>query len=139
MEHRRNRGSIGRTFMGTFFIIIGIIFCTATSIGAIDFYCRADINHWMPIYPDAELVETQENGFFRPRASGITQQIYHTSDDTLTVRNWYRDYRIEITQGLFSENPNAPASGIATTNFQISEDSERGGSRITYYSECAYR
>lgn len=136
---RRRKSSLRRTLLSIVMIIIGIIICSASSIGAIDFYCRNDINHWMPVYPDAELIETQEDGFFRVRASGITRQVYYTPDSPNEVRQWYRDYRQDITSGQFnSENPNEALSGVATTNRSIKEDPDSDGSLISYYSECAY-
>ncbi|MGB7339551.1 MAG: hypothetical protein WBC91_11725 [Phototrophicaceae bacterium] len=136
---RRRKGSLSRTVFGTVFIVIGIVVCTTTSIFAVDSYCRADINKWMPIYPEAELVETLEEGFFRPRASGITQQVYYTPDTPNDVRAWYRTYRRDLTSGNFNEaNANAALSGVASTDYRISDDPDSDGTFISFYSECAY-
>lgn len=136
---RKRKNSIWRTIVTTVLIIVGIIVCSTSFVVALDFYCRADINHWMPVYPDAELVETQQSGFFRERASGITVQIYYTSDSQATVLDWYADYRRELTTGQYNAaNPDAAMRGIATTNRRIVDDPDTGGSFITYYSECAY-
>jgi len=136
---RKRKGSIARTAIGMIAIIIGVVVCSVVMFFSIDAYCRADINHWMPLYPDAELIDTQEGGFIRVRASGITRQTYYSSDSAATVRVWYSDHRREITSGQFNaNNPNAAASGIATTRYNVSDDPDSEGSIISYYSECAY-
>lgn len=136
---RRRKGSLSRTLFGTIFIIIGIVVCTVTFIFAVDSYCRFDIDKWSPIYPDAELVDTLDEGFFRPRASGITRQVYYSSDTPTDVRSWYRTYRRDLTSGDFNDgNANAALSGVATTDFTISDDPDSDGTIISFYSECAY-
>jgi len=137
-EASQNRSSIGRLLLSIIYIIIGIIILMVLITLGVDVRCAADIDHWMPLYPGAELVRTDENGFFRPRASGITEQVYYTSDDPQTVRTWYRDYRREITRNVDTRNPNAAARGVADTSFRISEDPDSEGTLIYYYAECAY-
>jgi len=133
-----NRTSNGRLLLSLVYIVIGIIVLIALTTLGIDVRCSADINHWLPIYPGAELIRTDDDGFFRPRASGITEQVYYTSDDAQTVRTWYRDYRREITQNVAERNPNAAARGLADTRFTISEDPDSEGTLIFTYAECAY-
>lgn len=138
MPHRK-QPSLMRTLIGTVLIVLMIIICSASFIGAMDIYCHNDINYWMPLYPNAQLVEMQRGGFFRPRASGITLQTYHTADDPTTVRTWYRNYRQTLTSRLSSESSADMAlSGIATTDYTITDEPQATGSLITYYSECAY-
>ncbi|MEM9951286.1 MAG: hypothetical protein AAF846_06795 [Chloroflexota bacterium] len=136
---KRRKKSLGRTLIGMVFITIGIIACTVSAIAGIDAYCASDINKWLPIYPEAELIDSAEEGFFRPRAMGITQQLYYTGDDVVDVRGWYREYRRDITQGSYNaRNANTASSGVATTDYSIFEDTDNGGTLIRTYSECAY-
>lgn len=136
---RKRKGSLARTVLGVIAISIGVVVCSVGMFFSIDAYCRADINHWMPLYPGAELIDTQNGGFFRVRASGITNQTYYSPDSPNDVRQWYRDHRREITSGQHNaNNPNAATSGIATTRYQVIDDPDSEGSIISYYSECAY-
>ena len=133
-----NRTPLGRLLLSMALIIFGIfVFVVVLTLG-IDVRCASDINYWTPIYPGAEHVRTDQNGFFRPRASGITEQVYHTSEDVVTVRAWYRDYRREITRNTQNRDSDVAARGIADTSYRIVEDPDRGGTLIYFYSECAY-
>ena len=136
---RKRKSSIRRTLIGMVIIIVSVVVCSVGTVAAIDWRCSADINKWLPIYPDAELVETIESGFFRDRASGITVQVYHSPDSATIVRRWYSEYRRELTSGQYNvANPNAALTGISSTNRRITEDPDTGGSFITLQSECAY-
>ena len=136
---RKRKGSLKRTLLSIIFIVVGIFVCSISMVVGIDSYCASDIDKWLPIYPDAELVDADEEGFFRPRAMGITEQIYYTEDEAADVRRWYTDYRRELTQGSYNaNNSNSAVAGIATTNYRISEDRENGGTVIVTFSECAY-
>lgn len=136
----KRKGSLRRTLFSTLLITLGIVVCSVSAFIGVDVACRADIDKWMPIYPDAELVSTDNAGFIRIRASGITQQIYYTPDSPVDVRGWYTDYRRELTQGQFNGgNANTALGGsMATTQRQIMEDPDSDGTLISYYSECAY-
>jgi hypothetical protein len=136
--HERENRSLKGTILSMIAIMIGIVVCMATLLISIDLRCSVDINYWMPIYPNSEISAIQQRGFFRPRASGITQIIYVTPDDPTTVRRWYIDYRRDITRNIATNDSETAASGLASTSYQISENSDGGGSRITQTSECAY-
>lgn len=138
--NRGRKGSLKRTLFSTLMIFVGVVICSATGFIAVDFTCRSEIDQWLPIYPDAELVSTDREGFVRVRASGITQQTYYTSDIPNDVRAWYREYRREMTQGQFNagNSNSAMTSNMATTNQQIIDDPDSEGTIINYYSECAY-
>ena len=137
--HLNHNRSIKGTIISVIAIMIGIVACTAGTVIAIDMRCRADINHWMPVYPNAEIQVVQQTGFFRPRASGITEIIYITEDDAATVRSWYRDYRRSITMNVSNEsNPDTAARGMASTSYRVVENSDGTGSQIFQLSECAY-
>lgn len=138
LEASRNQGSIGRLLLSLIAIVIGIIILIVLLTIGIDVRCAADINFWTPLYPGSELVSTGDDGFFRPRASGITEQVYYSSDDPVTVRTWFRDYRREVTRNITGSDPNAAARGVADTSVRVSEDLESDGTLIFYYSECAF-
>lgn len=131
-------GSIRRTIIGIFAIIIGIMVCTVVSVVAMDAYCSSDIEHWLPVYPGAEeRVAETEHDFFRPRGMGRTSMVFYTPDDTVTVRRWYTEYRREITKGAYSENSEQALRGVANVSYQIIEEPD-GGTLIYLNSECAY-
>lgn len=137
---RRRKGSIGRSIMGVFFIMVGVVVCSATAFGAMDVYCHNDINTWAPLYPWAELVEETEGGFLRPRASGLTEQVYYTPDTEADVEAWFREYRNELTEGRFNTaNPNeALGPVVATVNRFVTSAEDGDGAFIIYDLECAY-
>lgn len=137
-EMHGNR-SIGRTIVSVILIIIGIFVCAVSLVIGSDIYCAADIDHWMPVYPEAQLVQS-DHTFFRPRASGITRQQYITEDDPNTVRRWYGEYRREITRNVSGEGGNSEvaARGISTNDLSIQQNPDGDGSLITILSECAY-
>ena len=139
--HERNRSnrSLKGTIISVIAIIVGIVACTVSITAGLDIRCRADIDHWLPIYPDSEVVAVRQRGFFRERASGVTEIVYHSDDDPVTVRGWYRDYRREITSGQYNEgNANSAMRGMSTTRYQVIDDPDGNGSRIIQTSECAY-
>jgi len=132
-EHSGNNGS--RLFLSLILILVGIGICSTAWIVMIDVSCRADIERWMPIYPDARIVEIEQAGSYRQRATGITQILYATSDTPVEVRRWYREYRRELTSGLATGD--RAAGGFADTQQRIYENSMTGGAYIYQYSECA--
>lgn len=143
LRAKQKQGSIGRLLFTLLMIVVGVVFCSTSLFLAGDYYCSRDINHWMPVYPDAEVAQVVRTGFIRPRASGITEMVYFTEDDVIDVRTWYREYRRDITRNTVnSSNPNAAARGIATTNNSIfasrDENGEDNGTFIRQTSECAY-
>ncbi len=130
--------SLRRTIIGTLAIMVAIMICTVTLVTAVDTACYNDINHWMPLYPDSEVVEVKYD-FFRPRGMGNTLMIFYTPDDETTVRRWYINYRRSITQNQqYADNSNYRASGLASTAYRIApaENNQRG-SLIYHVSDCA--
>lgn len=139
MERRKTKKPIMRQILTLGLIVLGIGMCSIATIAGLDFRCGLDIDKWQPVYPDAELVDTEESGFFRDRASGRTIQTYYTSDEPVLVRRWYSEYRRELTSGQYNvDNPNASVRGLSTNTRQITEDPDTGGSYIRLFSECAY-
>lgn len=137
---RQGKGSIGRTLVGMFFIMVGVVVCSVGAFGAMDIYCRSDINTWAPIYPGAELVEETDDGFIRPRASGLTYQVYYTPDAEDDVEEWFRDYRAELVEGRYNAaDPNAALGPqVATVQRYVVEADNGDGALIIYDLECAY-
>lgn len=135
-HERMNSGSIRGTILSMIFIMFGIVACAVTLVLGGDVYCRVDIDHWLPIYPDATLVDNNNRAFFRPRASGITSEVYYTEDDAATVRRWYSEYRREITRN--TETGDRAARGLATTDYVINANPDGTGTFIQTYSECGY-
>ncbi|MEL7433914.1 MAG: hypothetical protein AAFN11_08195 [Chloroflexota bacterium] len=137
---RQGKGSIGRTVMGLFFIMIGVVVCSVGAFGAMDVYCRSDIDTWAPIYPGAELIDETRSGFIRPRASGLTEQVYYTPDAERDVEEWFRDYRAELVEGRYNvADPNAALGPqVATIQRTVVEAEDGEGALIIYNLECAY-
>lgn len=140
---QQNQGSIGRLILTLTLIMLGVIICSSTLFLGGDAFCRRDIDHWMPVYPNSEIVQINNNGFIRPRASGITEIVYFTEDNVIDVRRWYRDYRRDITRDeVNNNNPNAAARGLAdTTNSIFAAQDDNGnenGTFIRQISNCAY-
>ena len=125
-DSRRHRGCL--TLM---LIIVGIFGCAVTLTFVLDNKCASDIGAWMPTYPNAEQISLKYE-FFRPYAMGKTTGVYHSDDDTRTVRNWY----IAVQTAL---DDAGESRGLATTAFSIQEDRANGGTNIVLNSECASR
>lgn len=133
--HNRER-PLQSTLLSILLIFVGIIACCLSLFVGVDWACHRDINTWMPIYPNSELV-AQEYNFVRPRAMGITSATYTTSDATDVVRRWYTTYRRELTSGLAASGETV-ARGLAATRYQVVENLEGDGTLVIQYSECAY-
>ena len=104
MEANRSQtGCLKTTFIllvGAAAVIVGLIIL----IG--DIKCAYDVEDWwMPLYPNGETVDVQYD-MFRPRAWGTTTWIMTTTDEVETVKQFYRDTRIETlknkTKGIAS-------------------------------------
>lgn len=126
MEPNQKPVSMPRLFI---ILLLASLFFLGGIILLADIKCSHDIeNWWAPPYPNAETVSI-EYDLFRPRALGVTKWIMHSPDDVETVKQFYRDKRIEAlnsdrTRGL------AWAESFA----QPAENGE--GSRIILSSEC---
>jgi hypothetical protein len=126
-----------RILLSTLGITIAVILSVAALTLAIDIHCSNDSYYWMPIYPGAELLETSQQGYFRLRGMGVTQQTYLSADSPTEIRAWYREYNREITANVHNENPDAPAENFSWNNYTLALDEDGTGTIITYYSECA--
>ena len=109
-----------------------VIFIAAI-IAIIDIKCAYDIdNWWAPLYPNGETVEPVKYDLLRPRAWGETYWTMITTDDVETVKQFYREKRLETLNAVNEGKPRGIA--IAESNVQPLENGQ--GSRIVLYSEC---
>ena len=102
--------------------------CIATLLFTADRVCNADIELWIPFYPQATVVSS-EHDFIRARAMGTTTIILATSDDEETVRQFYRDTTLAL---LDAEE----TRGLTSTSWDVQPNPDGTGSLITLYSEC---
>ncbi len=109
--------------------LAAVLLCIAAVFFALDRRCSADIARWLPLYPNAQLVEEQYNAF-RPRSVGTTLTVMKSPDDPDTVRRWYSRQRAK-------EDAIDPSRGLATANVSVSENPDGPGSMIYLYSQCA--
>ena len=113
-----------------FFIMLGIVVCSAVTFTVIDQKCLADSTRWLPDYPKATLV-SQEYDFLRPFGIGETVRQLYSPDAANVVRRWYGEAWAKIGE----ENPDL---GLAQPGYIVSE-ADSTGSTIMLYSECASR
>ncbi len=133
----------GRSLLGTLksivYILIGIVVLFVLLLVGADVQCHNDINYWLPVYPESEVLEVEREGFFRQRGMGLIRIEYITADSPPDVRRWYTDYRREITKEMNPENnPNVRARGMAQTQYFVRENPDGEGSIITHVAECGY-
>ena len=126
-EPNRKSASILRTAL--ILVTASVIFIGGVILLA-DIKCSYDIeNWWAPPYPNGETVEIQYD-LFRPRALGITTWIMVTDDDEETVKQFYRDKRLEI---LDQER----LRGMAYSESSVfPRDDGQPGGKIVLYSAC---
>ncbi len=114
----------------TFFILV----CTAAAIIAViillaDIKCGYDIeNWWAPLYPNGETVAV-EYDLFRPRALGLTRWFMESDDDVETVKQFYRDKRLETLKA-------GKTRGLAWADSRVLPRETGQGSRIVLVSAC---
>lgn len=109
-------------------IFVGIFVCISIIFVIADTSCRSQTAAWMPMYPDAEVVEERKT-FLNTFGIGVTQVTLSTPDDPNTVRKWYLDTR--------ARNEANPTNLLATMRYLVREG-ENGGSTIILSSECAW-
>jgi hypothetical protein len=129
-------GELRRLIFSTLLITIGVILAIVALVAVIDIQCSNDSYYWMPIYPNAELIETQQQGYVRARGMGITEQDYFSTDSVEEIREWYRVYRRQITEGQYADNPDTAIQGIGTNNYMVNAAPDGSGSIISYYTVC---
>lgn len=113
-------------------LIIVLALVSVTCVGSImfvaDMQCSSDIAIWLPMYPNAE-TSSVEFDFIRARAWGNTQFTQVSPDDPETVKQFYRDNIIKLSNERRSR-------GLAGTDWKIEPDGETGGSQIILLSTC---
>jgi hypothetical protein len=115
-----------------FFMLVGIVVCSASIYVAADVSCTNDARTWLEDYPESELI-TEDYTFFRAFGLGETTRVLYTADHANDVRNWYLTQdRARDAEGLRRN------IGIARMNWQVTGADDRDeGSYILLYSECA--
>ena len=125
MEANRNQTGCAKT---TFIMVGTAVFILAAIVIVADVKCAYDVEDWwMPLYPNGETVEVNYD-LFRPRAWGTTTWIMTTTDDVETVKQFYRDVRIETLK--------TKTKGIASGDSIVQPLENGEGSRIILVSAC---
>ncbi len=116
--------------MKTTIIMVGAaVMFIATIILLADIKCSYDIeNWWAPLYPNGETVSV-EYDLFRPRALGVTKWIMESSDDVETVKQFYREKRLETLDA-------GKTRGLAWSESFVMPLENSQGSRIIISSAC---
>lgn len=139
-EDNREMG-IGRlvrqTIIGSLLIVLAVVVCSVVMFVSIDAICARNIETALPFYPDAELV-SQEYNFLRPRAMGQTYVVLESGDDFATVRQWYRDHRLQQSTRRAEDDSMRTSSGLATVSHRVAQDPVTGRTLIYLVSECAF-
>jgi hypothetical protein len=112
----------------TIILVLASCTCLGSLVFVGDVQCNSDIETWVPLYPNAETVSV-EYDFIRARAWGNTQWVQVSSDDPETVKQFYRDNIIKLSD-------ERRGKGLAGTHWIVEPDGETGGSRITLLSTC---
>ena len=122
------RGQAG--CLKTTLILVGVsVAFIALIIVAADIKCSYDIeNWWAPLYPNGETVRV-EYDLFRARALGETIWYMESSDDVETVKQFYRDTRLETLRA-------GKTRGLAISESDAHPLENGEGSRIILYSSC---
>ena len=114
-------------------LIVLLVSVSALYIGFIlllaDLKCSYDIeNWWAPLYPNGETVSV-EYDLFRPRALGMTKWIMESPDDVETVKQFYREKRLEVLEA-------DKTRGLAWSDSFVQPLENGEGSRIVLTSAC---
>lgn len=114
-------------------LIVLLVSVSALFIGFIlllaDLKCSYDIeNWWAPLYPNGETVSV-EYDLFRPRALGMTKWIMESPDDVETVKQFYREKRLEVLEA-------DKTRGLAWSDSFVQPLENGEGSRIVLTSAC---
>ncbi len=126
MEPNRRPVSLLRLFV---ILLLASFICIGSVLLVADLKCHADIEGWWaPPYPNAETV-SMEYDLFRPRALGETRWIMESPDDVETVKQFYRDKRLEV---LNSER----TRGLAWAESFVQPLEDGSSSRIILVSAC---
>ena len=126
MEATRNQAGCVKT---TILMVSTAVLFIATIILLADIKCGYDIeNWWAPLYPNGETVSV-EYDLFRPRALGVTKWIMESTDDVETVKQFYREKRLETLDA-------GKTRGLAWSESFVQPLENGPGSRIIISSAC---
>ena len=126
MEPNRKPLSTRRHFV---LMVSASVLFVAIVILLADIKCSYDIeNWWSPLYPNGETVAV-EYDLFRPRALGETEWIMESPDDVETVKQFYRDKRLEVLES-------DKTKGLAWSDSRVVPLENGEGSRIIILSAC---
>ena len=108
-------------------LTVSAVVCMLSMVLVADEMCHRNIETRMPMYPGADVIESQHN-FIRVRGIGISSMTLSTSGDKETVREWMRQVNLSLLE-------NNQMRGLASVRWQV--EPQENGSLIYYYSECA--
>lgn len=119
----------GRSYLIVIMLIsFGICGLTSAITYFYDSTCRAGASNWLPVYPNATLV--QENySFLTMHGIGVTEREFYSPDDYLEVRRWYQN------ENTIAGRENRTRGGSSLDYRAV--EAEGGGTQIRLISECA--
>lgn len=89
--------------------------------------CHANIEQWLPPYPNSTFESETHN--FISRGWGFTLLILRSTDDPDTARRYYGTLQRDLDSKRVSH-------GLARTFFEVQPDGNSGGSVIFLTSQC---
>lgn len=126
MEATRQQAGCVKT---TIIMVCAAVLFIAIIILLADIKCGYDIeNWWAPLYPNGETVSV-EYDLFRARALGETTWVMESADDVETVKQFYRNKRLETLDA-------GKTRGLAWTESFVQPLENSPGSRIIIRSAC---
>ncbi len=141
MRKPKNRAdnSTGGILRSVFYVALATFALVMLFVGTSDIQCNSDINMRLPVYPESDLLNVDDSGFFRLRGMGLMYAEYTTPDTPETVREWYRDYLNDLRNELRAQGEyGSPSNGLARTSYSVQANPTGNGTRITLQSECGY-
>lgn len=109
----------GRLLIGLVSVGFGLFFVVAS----LDAACHADIETRLPLYPGAEVQQTEFTAF-RPRGLGHSELVLWTPDERPAVLDWY------------GARPGVNRRGMAFIGWRVQQNRDGPGSLIHLYSRC---
>lgn len=109
------------------FGVIGVV--AAAAMVYLDISCYNDLTKRLPLYPGAEVITSYYN-MFRPWGMGDTRYILKSSDDSLTVRNWYAR-----NTGQDARERARGGGRVGNADWEVWSDTD-GGALISLHGAC---
>jgi hypothetical protein len=107
--------------------MVVIVTCLLSTGVAVNAVCYANIEQWLPAYPNGTVESTTSN--FIPRGLGLTLLIMRSPDDPDTARRFYGQMQRDMDSKHVWR-------GIARTFFEVEPDADSSGSVIFLTSKC---